>query len=105
MASDVETAFELKFAAGLRGAVSAKPETVVLRRLDMLGPGGHPIYSDISGIVRAEISDRFEVRMLATSSRQVLRRPVSCRPVALRQAAAASAAASATTEAGTDSLR
>ncbi|MBC3839272.1 hypothetical protein GXW82_00905 [Streptacidiphilus sp. 4-A2] len=58
---------------------SAAPDTVVVRPTEALGPGGHPIYTDDSGTVRAEISDRGEVRMMATAARQELRRPVSCR--------------------------
>ncbi|MFD9125673.1 DUF6296 family protein [Kitasatospora sp. NPDC059571] len=43
------------------------------------GPGGHPVYTDDSGIVRAEISDRDEVRMLATGGQQDLTAPAAVR--------------------------
>ncbi|GAA1083818.1 MULTISPECIES: DUF6296 family protein [Kitasatospora] len=50
-------------------------DIVVVRPTGTLGPGGHPVYTDDSGIVRAEISDRDEVRMLATGGRQELTPP------------------------------
>jgi hypothetical protein len=65
--------------------VPARPQdpadTVVVVRTPELGPGGHCVYVDASGIVRAEISDRGEVRMLATNAEQRLSRPVRCRPL------------------------
>ncbi|QMU77106.1 hypothetical protein GXW83_16710 [Streptacidiphilus sp. PB12-B1b] len=69
--------FELHFATALRPVTAT--ESVVVRRTEATGPGGHPIYTDETGIVRAEISDRCEVRMMQTSARQELRRPVACR--------------------------
>ncbi|WP_344445470.1 DUF6296 family protein, partial [Kitasatospora nipponensis] len=44
-------------------------------------PGAHPIYTDASGIVRAEISDRGEVRMLASGGQQTQRPPLGIRPL------------------------
>lgn len=65
--------------------VPARPQdpadTVVVVRTPEFGPGGHCVYADASGIVRAEISDRGEVRMLATSAEQRPSRPVRCRPL------------------------
>lgn len=72
--------FELRFAPALQE--QDIPDTVLVRRTEYQGPGGHPIYADATGAVRAEISDQGEVRMLTTSARQVLRRPVSCRRAA-----------------------
>ncbi|MDX2649003.1 DUF6296 family protein [Streptomyces sp. NBC_00510] len=45
-------------------------DTVVVKRTERKGAGGHPVYSDDTGIVQAEISDRGEVRMLATGGHQ-----------------------------------
>ena len=65
--------------------VPARPQdpadVVVVTRTAALGPGGHCVYADASGIVRAEISERGEVRMLATSAEQRFSRPVRCRPL------------------------
>ncbi|MEW1679203.1 DUF6296 family protein, partial [Streptomyces noursei] len=46
---------------------------------DRAGAGGYPIYEDESGIVRAEISDRGEVRMLASGGHQAPRTPLLAR--------------------------
>lgn len=70
--------YELAFASALHQVPTV---TVVVRRTAAQGPGGHPIYSDESGAVRAEISDRGECRMITTSPQQRLRRRVSCRPL------------------------
>ncbi|WP_405015825.1 DUF6296 family protein [Kitasatospora sp. NBC_00070] len=51
-------------------------DVVVVERIGVLGPGGHPVYADRSGIVRAEISDRGEVRMLASGGHQIPRTPM-----------------------------
>jgi hypothetical protein len=50
-------------------------DTVVVRRTEYTGSGGHPVYMDETGIVKAEISDRGEVRMLATGGHQTPARP------------------------------
>jgi Family of unknown function (DUF6296) len=52
-------------------------DTLVVRRTEREGPGGHPVYADDSGIVQAEISDRGEVRMLATGGHQTPGRPTA----------------------------
>lgn len=56
-------------------------DAVVVSRTDRSGPGGHPVYSDETGIVQAEISDRGEVRMLPSSSQQVPAQGVRARPM------------------------
>ncbi|MDT0542636.1 MULTISPECIES: DUF6296 family protein [Streptomyces] len=56
-------------------------DIVVVHRTDSSGPGGHPVYADDTGIVRAEISDRAEVRMLASGGHQVHSSTVHARPV------------------------
>ncbi|WP_424216675.1 DUF6296 family protein (plasmid) [Streptomyces sp. BI20] len=60
--------WELLFPASADG--SAAEETLLVTRTSGTGAGGHPVYEDRSGIVRAEISDRGEVRMLASGGRQ-----------------------------------
>ncbi len=69
--------YELIFSS----SVSEDSDTVTVRRTEYKGAGGHPLYMDDTGIVKAEISDRGEVRMLATGGHQALRRPVHARPV------------------------
>ncbi|ATZ22666.1 DUF6296 family protein [Streptomyces lavendulae] len=56
-------------------------DVVVVDRTDTSGPGGHPVYADASGIVRAEISDRGEVRMLPSGGHQVPAHPLAARPL------------------------
>ncbi|MGW3041311.1 DUF6296 family protein [Kitasatospora sp. NPDC001159] len=58
------------------------PQDVVeVTRTDAKGPGGHPVYEDASGIVRAEISDAAEVRMLASGGHQSHHQPVHAEPL------------------------
>ncbi len=71
------TAYELTFPHPGR----QDPDTVVVRRTEAAGPGGSSVYADESGIVRAEISDKGEVRMLPTGGRQALTRPTEARPL------------------------
>ncbi|MEU7701978.1 DUF6296 family protein [Streptomyces sp. NPDC015492] len=61
---------------------TASAEDVVLvERTPVKGPGGHPVYADPSGIIRAEISDRDEVRVLASGGHQVPAQNVLARRV------------------------
>ncbi|GAA0288296.1 hypothetical protein GCM10010302_28310 [Streptomyces polychromogenes] len=69
--------YELRFPGG----AGTGEDTVVVDRTEATGPGGHPVYADATGIVRAEISDRGEVRMLATGGHQVPSQPVTARPL------------------------
>lgn len=57
------------------------PDRVVVHRTGSSGPGGSEVYTDESGIVRAEISERGEVRMIATGGRQAATRPTRARPL------------------------
>lgn len=57
------------------------PDSVVVHRTGAVGPGGNPVYSDDTGIVRAEISQSGELRMLASGAQQSLRRPIAVRRV------------------------
>lgn len=59
----------------------APQDVVVVTRTDANGPGGHPVYEDESGIVRAEISDAGEVRMLASGGHQSPNVPVHAHPL------------------------
>ncbi|GGU88918.1 hypothetical protein GCM10010502_47370 [Kitasatospora aureofaciens] len=53
----------------------------MVARTDAKGPGGHPVYEDDTGIVRAEISDAGEVRMLASGGQQSPHMPVHAHPL------------------------
>jgi hypothetical protein len=58
--------YELVFS----GDPHADDDAVVVSRTGQTGAGGHPVYADPSGIVRAEISERGEVRMLPSGGGQ-----------------------------------
>ncbi|MFH8557781.1 DUF6296 family protein [Streptomyces celluloflavus] len=73
---DYPESYELVFQAA-----AVEDDVVIVRRTDRAGAGGYPIYEDESGIVRAEISDRAEVRMLASGGHQVLLAPTMARPL------------------------
>ncbi|SEK50919.1 DUF6296 family protein [Streptacidiphilus jiangxiensis] len=75
MARDDGIAYELVF----RSPGDGSEDVVVVHATGATGPGGHPVYADASGIIRAEISDRAEARMLPTGGHQALPRPVACR--------------------------
>ncbi|MFI8814837.1 MULTISPECIES: DUF6296 family protein [unclassified Streptomyces] len=62
-------------------ASGAEDDVVTVRLTARSGAGGYPVYVDETGIVRAEISDRGEVRMLASGGHQVLGVPLLARPV------------------------
>jgi hypothetical protein len=72
--------FELVFPDG-PAAPGGGADTVVVGRTAAKGPGGHPVYADPTGIVRAEISDRGEVRILASGGHQDPARRVLARPL------------------------
>ncbi|MER6400425.1 MULTISPECIES: DUF6296 family protein [unclassified Kitasatospora] len=59
----------------------APQDVVVVSRTSTTGPGGHPVYEDATGIVRAEISDSGEVRMLASGGHQSPHFPVHAEPL------------------------
>lgn len=59
----------------------AADDVVSVRMTDRTGAGGFPVYEDETGIVRAEISDRGEVRMLASGGHQAPGAPVLARPL------------------------
>ncbi|MFB6614119.1 DUF6296 family protein [Streptomyces sp. NPDC085524] len=71
-------AFEVVFAA----ADGVGEDVVRMTRTGAAGPGGHPVYEDATGIVRAEISDRGEVRVLATGGGQEPARVLRAQAVA-----------------------
>ncbi|MET9110318.1 DUF6296 family protein [Streptomyces zhihengii] len=66
--------YELVFQAS-----AVADDAVVVRRTDRAGPGGCPVYEDDTGIVRAEISERGDVRMLASGAHQAHPFPVTAR--------------------------
>ncbi|MCX4967616.1 DUF6296 family protein [Streptomyces sp. NBC_00654] len=59
----------------------AEDDVVTVRLTARDGAGGYPVYEDETGIVRAEISDRGEVRMLASGGHQVPGVPLLVRPL------------------------
>jgi hypothetical protein len=61
---------------------SASTDRVIVHRTGTTGPGGHPVYVDDTGLVRAEIRDRGDIRMLPSSTHQSLRPPKALRRVA-----------------------
>ncbi|WP_435971879.1 DUF6296 family protein [Streptomyces sp. Qhu_M48] len=69
--------YELVFADG----AGATLDVVVVERTLFKGSGGHPVYEDASGIIRAEISDRDEVRILASGGHQDPAQRVLARPL------------------------
>ncbi|MFI8823701.1 DUF6296 family protein [Streptomyces sp. NPDC053431] len=62
-------------------AGGSAPDVLVVERTTATGPGGHPIYTDPTGIIRAEISDRDEVRVLASGGHQQPPQGVVARPL------------------------
>ena len=56
-------------------------DVVTVERTLSTGPGGHPVYADATGIIRAEISDRGEVRVLASGGHQEPAQSVLARPL------------------------
>ncbi|MCF3172321.1 MULTISPECIES: DUF6296 family protein [Streptomyces] len=73
---DYPESYELVFQAP-----AVEDDVVIVRRTERAGAGGYPVYEDESGIVRAEISDRGEVRMLASGGHQMLKTPMLARPL------------------------
>lgn len=63
--------YALVFTAGADTEDGTRDEdVVVVERTTATGPGGHPVYTDPTGIIRAEISARDEVRVLASGGHQ-----------------------------------
>jgi hypothetical protein len=73
---DYPESYELMFQAG-----GAEDDVVVVHITARSGAGGYPVYEDETGIVRAEISGRGEVRMQASGGHQVLGAPLRARPL------------------------
>ncbi|GAA2752802.1 MULTISPECIES: DUF6296 family protein [Kitasatospora] len=59
----------------------AEQDVVVVEDTGTTGPGGHPVYADASGIVRAEINEQGAVRMLASGGHQTPRTPMHAEPL------------------------
>ncbi|WP_327308528.1 DUF6296 family protein [Streptomyces sp. NBC_01298] len=62
----VRSVYELVFP----GMAEGGPDIVRVTVTDRTGPGGNPVYEDATGIIQAEISERSEVRVLATGAGQ-----------------------------------
>ncbi|MFI9272976.1 DUF6296 family protein [Kitasatospora sp. NPDC052896] len=73
------SAYELVFVR--QTGAEEHEDVVVVRPTGASGPGGHPVFADDTGVVRAEISDRGEIRMLATGGHQDLEPPRTVREV------------------------
>lgn len=71
---DFPETYELVFQAP-----AVADDVVVVHRTERAGAGGCPVYQDETGIVRAEISDQGEVRMLASGAHQAHPFPVVAR--------------------------
>lgn len=73
--------YQLTFESQGPGRDRDAEDVVVLHRTPDTGPGGCPVYCDDTGILRAEISERGEVRMLASGGHQTQRSPAAARPI------------------------
>ncbi|MCX0246945.1 DUF6296 family protein [Streptomyces sp. NPDC048567] len=71
---DYPESYELVFQSS-----AVEDDAVTVHRTAQSGAGGHPVYEDDTGIVRAEISDHAEVRMLASGGHQHLGAPMVVR--------------------------
>ncbi|CAM5655829.1 DUF6296 family protein [Streptomyces atroolivaceus] len=80
---DYPESYELIFQAS-----GAEDDVVIVRLTARSGAGGYPVYEDETGIVRAEISERGEVRMHASGGHQVLGAPLLARPLSRSRPAA-----------------
>ncbi|MFJ3583047.1 DUF6296 family protein [Streptomyces sp. NPDC090127] len=56
-------------------------DSIVVTRTDRQGAGGHPVYSDETGIVQAEIDEEGHVRMVASGGHQSHDGPVRAAPL------------------------
>ncbi|MFB6836316.1 DUF6296 family protein [Streptomyces sp. NPDC056361] len=71
----------LRYELVFSDAAGAAQDVVVVERTHATGSGGHPVYTDATGIIRAEISDRDEVRILASGGHQQPTQSVVARPL------------------------
>lgn len=62
---DIPEIYELVFQSS-----AVADDVVAVHRTAQSGAGGCPVYEDETGIVRAEISEQGEVRMLASGAHQ-----------------------------------
>ncbi|MFD9334464.1 DUF6296 family protein [Streptomyces sp. NPDC060028] len=73
--------YELTFPDGPEDGRDQNQDVVIVARTERNGPGGHPVYADVTGIVQAEISDQGEVRMLPSGGQQAPAHGVRARPL------------------------
>ncbi|MFF0428710.1 DUF6296 family protein [Streptomyces sp. NPDC004520] len=71
----------LRYELVFSDSTGSAQDVVIVERTQLTGSGGHPVYTDATGIIRAEISDRSEVRMLASGGHQEHDRNVLARPL------------------------
>ncbi|CAM5687464.1 hypothetical protein GCM10010222_21880 [Streptomyces tanashiensis] len=71
----------LRYELVFSDSTGSAQDVVIVERTPFTGSGGHPVYSDATGIIRAEISDRDEVRILASGGHQQPTRSVLARPL------------------------
>jgi hypothetical protein len=71
----------LRYELVFSDSTGSAQDAVIVERSQLTGPGGHPVYSDATGIIRAEISDRDEVRILASGGHQEPAQNVRARPL------------------------
>lgn len=71
----------LRYELVFSDSTGSAQDVVIVERTQLKGSGGHPVYTDATGIIRAEISDRAEVRMLPSGGHQEHDRNVRARPL------------------------
>ncbi|AJF63529.1 DUF6296 family protein [Streptomyces vietnamensis] len=71
----------LRYELVFSDSTGSAQDVVIVERTQLTGSGGHPVYTDATGIIRAEISDRDEVRILASGGHQEPSHSVRARPL------------------------
>ncbi|MEU2233329.1 DUF6296 family protein [Streptomyces vietnamensis] len=71
----------LRYELVFSDSTGSAQDVVIVERTQLTGSGGHPVYTDATGIIRAEISDRDEVRILASGGHQEPSQSVRARPL------------------------
>ncbi|MER7949491.1 DUF6296 family protein [Streptomyces sp. NPDC096079] len=71
----------LRYELVFSDSTGSAQDVVIVERTQLTGSGGHPVYTDATGIIRAEISDQDEVRVLASGGHQEPAQTVRARPL------------------------